>query len=181
MLLDLGFAVNTSVDQFPTVDIELDGVHLVTDLILDQAGTVDDHTADLQRVILNANDTNGTHRLKIQSTNINENFKTHGDFGFQLRSIKINGTDLEWFWKPTVSYNPVPNQGYIDHYILPQNLAHEIEEHDGVQVHVRRGDFANYINLPNGYIELDFVIPLYQWFLSNNFGNLTQSLIMDFT
>jgi hypothetical protein len=181
VLIDLGFAVNTSVDQYPTVDIELDGVQLVSNLILDQAGKVDDPLADLQQVILNANNIDGPHRLKIQSTNINENLKTHGDFGFQLRSIKINNIDLEWFWKPTVSYNPVPNQGYIDHYILPQNLSHEIEDHDGVLVHVRRRDFANYINLPNGYIELDFVTPLYQWVLSNNFGNLTQSLIMDFT
>ena len=181
MLIDLGFAVNTCLDQYPIIDIELDGVQHTNNLTLDSAGKVDDPMADLQRVILNVDSTDGPHCLRIQSVNISEDFKTHGDFGFQLCSIKINNIDLEWIWKPTVSYNPVPNKGYIDHYIVPQNLAHEIEEHDGALVHVRRGDFANYINLPGGYIELDFFTPLYQWFLSNNFGNLTQSLIMDFT
>jgi hypothetical protein len=181
VLIDLGFAVNSCVDQYPIINVELDGVQHINNLILDKAGKVDDPLAVLQQVILNVDNTDGHHCLRIQSVNISEDFKNHSDFGVQLRSVKINGTDLEWFGKGTISFNPVPGPGYIDHYVLTHNLMHEIEEHNGILVHVRRGDFANYINLPNGYIELNFVTPLYQWFLKNNFGTLTQNLILDFT
>jgi hypothetical protein len=181
MLIELGFAVNTSVNQCPIINVELDGIQYINNQILNNAGKVTDDNADLQQVTFDADIIDGLHKLKIQSTNITETFKTQGDFGFQLRSIRINKVDLEWFWKPTVSYNPVPNQGYLDHYIMPQNLMHEIEEHNGMPMHVRRDDYANYVNLPGGYIELDFVVPLYKWFLSNNFGNLTTNLLMDFT
>ncbi len=181
MLIDLGFAVNTSVNHYPAINIELDSTRYITNLALDKAGKVTDDNADLQRVIFNANIADELHKLKIQSTNITETFKSQGDFGIQLRSIRINEVDLEWFWKPTISYNPVPDSGYIDNYIIPKNLEGEIEEHNGILMHVRRGDYANYINLPGGYIELDFVTPLYKWFLSGNFNNLTRSLILDFT
>lgn len=181
MLIELGFAVNTSVNQYPIINVELDGIQYINNQTLDNAGKVTDDNADLQQVIFDTDIIDGLHKLKIQSTNINETFKSQGDFGFQLRSIRINKVDLEWFWKPTVSYNPVPNQGYLDHYIIPQNLVHEIEKHNDVLTHVRRGDYANYINLPGGYIELEFVTPLYKWLLSNNFGNLTTNIRMDFT
>lgn len=181
MLIELGFAVNTSVNQYPIINIELDDIQYVNNRVLDNAGKVTDDNANLQKVIFDTDIIDGSHKLKIQSTNISETFKSRGDFGIQLRSIRINKVDLEWFFKPTVSYNPVPNQGYLDQYIIPQNLMHEIEEHNGILTHVRRGDYANYINLPNGHIELEFSTPLYKWFLSNNFGNLTKNLRMDFT
>lgn len=183
MRIELGMTANSCVEEKPSVKVVVDGMTIIENIILDTCGSVDDPAASLQTIIIDApidDDLPQEHILQVHAENILDGYKTLGDFGFQVRSIKLDGVDLEWFFKDSTTYNPIIDKNYIDHYLATNDRLHEIESIDGQKMHVVRGDYANYVNMPHGWFELKFQCPLYQWFLERNFGSLTRSLVMEF-
>lgn len=183
MQIKLGFTVNSQCEQKPIVAVSVDNTVVINSLLLANCGKVDDVNASIQ--ILNFNvDINdaipGTHFIRIQGLNLFDEYKTNGDFGIQVRYIEINGINLEYFFKQFVAYNPIQDQGYVDNYLSPQNKLHELEVINHQLTHVTHGDYANYINLKNGWIDIKFQTPLYNWIIDNNFGAVARSLILDF-
>jgi hypothetical protein len=172
-MIRLGFATNTSIATVPSITVYLDHSVLVKDHALIDAGKVDDPMAQLHWVDIPLVIPDGDHKLEIRAANIDNQYKENGDFGFQLRSIFINKTNLAWFDIPFRSVNPV-TMDYIDSYIKSNNLQHEIIGND----HVREGAAANYVNFPNGYISLEFSTPLYYWFLSKKFDKLNRIILL---
>lgn len=171
-MIKLGFTSNTSVSTVPAVSVRLDGTPLVTNHALVDAGKVDDSAARLHWLDIRCVIPDGHHKLEVHAANIDNDYKKEGDFGFQIRSVIINKTNLAWFDMDFTSYNPV-DMDYVDAYIKPNNLQHEIT---GGR-HVRHGPAANYVNFANGYVSLEFSCPLYYWFLSKNFDKLSRILL----
>lgn len=173
MHIELGFAVISHCDVCPAVTVRLDHDVLIRDRSLSDAGSAQDDRAELHWLSLHTDLEPGEHELTIQESNISDSHKQQGDFGWQLRSIVMQGIDLEYFGKPLISRNPIPNQHYVDQYLAPNGFLHEIEQ----GVHVRRGRHADFVNMPGGSITLMFMTPLYTWWLQDNFGHMTSSMI----
>jgi hypothetical protein len=183
MQIKLGFTINSHCEQKPIIAVSVDNVLVIDSLLLANCGNVNDLDAVMQ--ILNFNvdiddTTPGTHIIKIQGLNLFDEYKTYGDFGIQVRYIEINEINFEYFFKQFVAYNPIQDQGYVDNYLIPQNKLHELEVINNQLMHVTRGDYANYINLKNGWIDIKFQTPLYNWIIDNDFGAVASSLILDF-
>ena len=152
-------------------------------LELDTCGLSDDPHAKMQYATLDSkiNDNlPGDHCIRITGLNLFNEYKTHGDFGIQVRYLEINQVNLDYFVKDLIAFNPIQDLGYIKNYLEPQRRTHELVYIDEKPVHVTQGEYANYINLKDGFIEFHFRTPLYQWLLDQDFGQLTRSLLSDF-
>lgn len=178
MKFRIGFTANTNCHLTPIVDICVDGKNIQR-VVLNQCSRTEDLSAEIQYVDINAaidDRVTGSHLLSIHATNITDEHKQNGDFGFQIRYIEINQVVLDWFSKSTTTYNPV-DDGYVNNFIKPNNKLHEIQTINNQLVHVVHGQYANYVNMPNGWFELTFDTPLYNWILNNFFGNLANILV----
>jgi hypothetical protein len=177
-----GFCVSRTNNDTPCVQILIDENSVIDKLYLDQAGTVDDLAATMQWVTINstiADHVASQHTIRVQALNIDDSKKTCGDFGFQLRSVRINDVILEHFSKNSAVYNPILHSSYITDFLEPNNKLCEIEYIDNRAYHVQRGDYANYVNSKDGWFEMTFDTPLYNWLtVDNNFGAMHQWLII---
>ena len=183
MQIKLGFTVNSTCEQKPIIAVSIDNEVVIDSLLLANCGKVDDLNALMQILNFNVdiNDTiPDTHFIRVQGLNLFDEYKTYGDFGIQVRYVEINGINLEYFFKQFIAYNPIQDQSYVDNYLRPQNKLHELEVINNQLTHVTRGDYDNYINLKNGWIDIKFQTPLYNWIIDNNFGSVASSLILDF-
>ena len=182
MNIELGFAINTSVDEYPIVKITVDNIVVVDNLPLNQASEVGDDFSQLQFYSFDT-DISDTeikkHVIKVHGLNILPEYKINGDFGFQTRAIKINNVILDQFIKPGITYNTIDNFDYISNFMIPNNLLHELESVKGELMHVSRGYYANYVNSNNGWFELNFETPLYNWIARNNYGEFGKWLAQD--
>lgn len=181
LTIDLGFCVRQGNNTlWPCVDVIFNQQTMITNLILNLAGSVDDPSANMQWVHLDTSEFDSDskkHCLKVYEKNIASADKTLGDFGFQIRSIRINGVIMEQFLRPSQVVNPVLEQSYIDEFIRPQQRTHEIKPYRNGLAHIEQGDTANYVNSPGGWFEFNFETPLYQWIVANNFGAMHRWLI----
>lgn len=178
MKAKIGFTANTSCHEAPIVDICIDD-RVLKRVLLNRCGRSDDPAAKIQyvNIDLNLNDqTCSTHILSIRAVNISNDVKLNGDFGFQVRYVEINQVIIDWFSKSTTTYNPVTDE-YVRSYIEPNNKTSEIQVLNNQPIHVLHGQYANYVNMPNGWFELVFDTPLYNWVLGNFFGNLSRILV----
>jgi hypothetical protein len=180
--IELGFCIRTQIETVPEVMVKLNDQDLTGAIALQDAGLVDDLAAPMHwvKILTDFDETqkNG-YLLKVLALNIDENHKVDGDFGFQIRSIRINGVILEHFLRPGRTYNPIQHYSYVTNFLEPNHRLDEIEILDGVLMHVESGNYANYVNSANGWFELDFSTPIYNWIVDNNFGDLHRWLILD--
>jgi hypothetical protein len=177
MNIELGFAISTAIDEYPIVRITFNNSIVADNLVLNQCCNIDNKFGKLQfyNFDVNVNDDEINHHvIKVQGLNILDKNKINGDFGFQIRAVKINNVILDQFVKPGITYNTINNFDYITHFMIPNNLLHELESVKGELMHVKRGHYANYINSANGWFELDFETPLYNWIARANYGKLAK-------
>lgn len=172
MIVDLKFTSNRTIEVAPEIAIYYNDELKKNKIQLSECGSVDDPEAKMQSVIIEIDDSKEKiqdHFFKIQSLNIDNKYKTTSDFGFQLRSVIVNGTDLRYYIIDSTSFNPA-DPSYIENYLKSANKLHELETIGGSQVHVNKGMYANYVNLTGGWLELKFQTPLYYWIVRQNFG-----------
>jgi len=175
MNIELGFAVNSEVTEYPIVSITVNNTVITDNLTLNHACKVGSKFGNLQfyNFDINANDNEiNQHVIKVQGKNILDKYKTNGDFGFQTRAVKINNVILDQFIKPGITYNTIDNFDYITNFMIPNDLLNELESVNGKLMHVTRGYYANYVNSENGWFELAFETPLYNWIARSNYGKL---------
>ena len=176
-----GFCVRTSADVYPCIQILIDQVSIIDELCLNQAGSVDNPTANIQWVTIQspiADNILAEHTIKVQALNINDSVKNQGDFGFQVREVHINGIFLENYCQNSTVYKPIYSPNYISDFLQPANKLNEIEYINNYPYHVERGEYANYVNSKNGWFELKFKTPLYNWIaVENNFGAIHRWLM----
>jgi hypothetical protein len=181
LTFNFGFCIRSSTNEFPCVQILLNQLPIVNEVSLVQAGSVDDPTADMQWVNVKtqvADDIEAIHTIKVQALNIDDTKKIHGDFGFQVRVIHINGVPMEHFSRNGTVFNPIYCSGYMDNFLKPTKRLHEIEYLNNQPYHVERGDYANYVNSKAGWWEMSFSTPLYNWIaVDNKFGAMHKWLI----
>ena len=177
-----GFCVRRTSNDTPCIKIDIDNVTVIDNYYLNSAGPVDDSNATMQWLTVNssiADNVISEHTIRVHALNIDDSKKTCGDFGFQLRSIRINDVILEHFSKNSVVYNPILHSSYITDFLEPNNKTDEIEYIDNRACHVQRGDYANYVNSKDGWFEMKFKTPLYNWIaVDNNFATMHQWLII---
>lgn len=182
-----GFCIKTSTNVYPCVQIFIDQVSVIDELWLDQAGSVDDPLAKMQYITIQSpilDSRPAEHVVKIKALNINDNMKKLGDFGFQVRQVSINDNDSDsdiWdFFQNNAVFRPIYSSSYITEYMIPADKLNELEYINNYPFHVERGRYANYVNAKDGWYELPFATPLYEWVaIKNNFGDLHRWLIKD--
>jgi hypothetical protein len=70
-------------------------------------------------------------------------------------------------------YAPIPNNNLYDgfaQYLIQEGKADKITINNGVLTYIEKGEYVNYVNMPNGYLEFTFDNPVYDWVFKNNFG-----------
>jgi hypothetical protein len=180
---EFGFCVRRTDNDTPCIKIDIDNVTVVDKYFLNSAGSVDDLNAAMQWITINSSIADcvvSQHSIRVQALNIDDSKKTCGDFGFQLRSIRINDVILEHFSRNSVVYNPILYSSYITDFLEPNNKTCEIEYIDNHAYHVQRGDYANYVNSKDGWFDMTFKTPIYNWIaVDNNFSAIHQRLIIN--
>lgn len=183
LTFEFGFCIRSNNATVPCVKLEIDQVTLVDEYYLTEAGSVDDLDANMHWINIDSLITDqitAQHTIKVYALNNHDDNKIYGDFGFQLRSIRVNGIILEHFLRPGVVYNTITHPSYITEFLQPNGRLHEIEYIDAQPYHVEKGDYANYINSKGGWWEMTFSTPLYKWIaVDNNFGAMHQWLIRE--
>jgi len=183
MKIKIGFTTKKSVLEHPIVSISVNNVLVIPELELDACGSADDPSAEIQYVTIDSDirdDQIENHCIRVTGLNLFDKYKVAGDFGVQIRYIELGPVNLDYFTKDLIAYNPIQDLAYVTNYLEPEQRTHELVYIEGKQVHRTQGEYADYINLQDGFIELHFCTPLYQWLLSHDFGHLTRSLLSNF-
>jgi hypothetical protein len=150
--LRLGFTVDTSINDVPEVEIDLNGTVLLTKRLVG-AGRIDDLNAD-QHFIKFKNLTKiekGYNVLKVKECNITKDKQKTGPFAFQVRTIEVNGCDLNYFGVESTVYNP--------------------------DLGLLTGPYKNYVNEPGGYYSIAWDSPLYKTLYNLQFGRATKDSV----
>lgn len=92
------------------------------------------------------------YNLEIKATNITEEIKKQGEFGFKIKKFSINGVSFEWFDYLAKTENP----GLADPVWQDRN--------------------ANYVNMPGGKWSFEFSTPLPHYFYDLHQKWLTKML-----
>lgn len=93
----------------------------------------------------------------------------HEDFGFYIQDIELNEISIENLVYDLGSVN-VPlciesdyeNDGFIQQYLIPENLTENLQLIDEKYWYITNGD---YIHMPNSSYSIEFKTPLYLWLL----------------
>ena len=144
----IGFKVRKACDTSPQVKILVNkkdyGVYT-----LDTAGDLDDAYSDLQYINLSVPKQKCI-QLDVVSSNIKQEYKINGDFGFQVSELLVNGNSVHFFGVESVVYRPG----------LENDLVCE------------RGVNANYVNMPHGCYSVNLEFPLYTQFYKKHFRGM---------
>ena len=164
MEIKLGFATKHS----PTVTIELNN-KLIDTVLLDCACDVDDLEGALQMVTINADLPESNHTLRVVAKDIKD------DEIIQVSHIELDNINMAGFVTYSTTYNPITD-GYINH-IIENNLENVVQVINDTKFHVKQGEYANCIHMPNGIYEYNFSTPLYNFLFNNRFGRLIAQVV----
>lgn len=168
MLIELYFTASSGVNVQPEIAIYYNNKLKTSRVILDDCD-LNSSVVKTKKVALNIDVNCTKHHIKIQSLNILNEYKVDADFGFQLRHVVADGVELGNYGIDYTCVNPA-EKSYIKHFLEPAGRLHELEIINDNAMHVTRGYWANYVNLPNGWLEFEFQTPLYHWILNQQFG-----------
>jgi len=120
------------------------------------------------------------HQIKIQLTNdnhdeiydskiMNEETGFHEDWGFFVSDIELNEISIESLVHtngitsaPLSKIEDSEKDGFIQDYIIPNNMENTLEIIDGRYWYIVSGD---YIHMPDTSYTINFKTPLYLWLL----------------
>jgi hypothetical protein len=174
MLVNIGFSCKCN-DVKPEVKITCNGIVLTESEVLIDADDMDLKSPTLHyiKTDIPSNALAKHNILQIHAMNISNKNKANGEIGFRVDHVVIDDIDLSYFYQGSTVYAPIPNNNLYDgfaQYLIQEGKADKITINNGVLTYIEKGEYVNYVNMPNGYLEFTFDNPVYDWVFKNNFG-----------
>jgi len=177
MKIEIGFSALFD-DLAPEISIAFNNEIIVNSDFLFTTGMVTSETNDLKYVSFNVKkqNLNKINILKINALNMHLLKQDNPKFGFCIEYLNIDLIDISYFTQKGKISCPIPNNNinssYITDYLRPQNKMHELKTINNQLMHVRQGDYINFVDMPESYYEFEFGYPIYNWLFDMNFGDI---------